>query len=46
MKFAALFVLACGATAFAATDPFAEGVRTTDPLTPEAQQKTFKLPPG
>src|SRR5215216_425239 len=30
----------------AANDPFAEGVRTTDPLTPEEQQKTFKLPPG
>jgi putative heme-binding domain-containing protein len=31
---------------FAASDPFAEGVRPTDPLTPEEQQKTFKLPPG
>jgi len=30
----------------AADDPFAENVRTTDPLTPEEQQKTFKLPPG
>ena len=29
-----------------AADPFAEGVRTTEPLTPEAQQKTFNLPPG
>jgi len=29
-----------------ADDPFAEGVRTTDPLTPEEQQKRFKLPPG
>lgn len=36
---------ACVAT-HGAGDPFAEGVRTTDPLTPEAQQKTFKLPPG
>src|ERR1051325_5139169 len=32
--------------AHAANDPFAENVRTTDPLTPEAQQQTFKLPPG
>jgi putative membrane-bound dehydrogenase-like protein len=29
-----------------AADPFAEGVRTTEPLTPEQQQKTFHLPPG
>ncbi|MGV3772635.1 MAG: PVC-type heme-binding CxxCH protein [Verrucomicrobiales bacterium] len=29
-----------------AADPFAEGVRPTEPLTPEQQQKTFKLPPG
>src|SRR6185295_1444036 len=29
-----------------AADPFAENVRTTEPLTPEEQQKTFKLPPG
>jgi hypothetical protein len=29
-----------------AADPFAENVRTTDPLTPEQQQKTFHLPPG
>ena len=27
-------------------DPFAVGVRTTEPLTPAEQQKTFKLPPG
>jgi putative heme-binding domain-containing protein len=27
-------------------DPFAEGVRPTDPLTAEDQLKTFKLPPG
>lgn len=30
----------------AESDPFAEGVRTTEPLTPEQQQKTFQLPPG
>jgi len=29
-----------------ADDPFAAGVRTTDPLTPEQEQKTFHLPPG
>ncbi|MGZ8939964.1 MAG: PVC-type heme-binding CxxCH protein, partial [Limisphaerales bacterium] len=27
-------------------DPFAEGVRPTDPVTAEEQAKTFKLPPG
>ena len=27
-------------------DPFAEGVRTTDPLTPAEQLKKFHLPPG
>lgn len=29
-----------------AGDPFAENVRSTEPLTPEQQQKTFHLPPG
>jgi putative heme-binding domain-containing protein len=29
-----------------AADPFAEGVRPTDPLPPVEQQKKFKLPPG
>ncbi len=29
-----------------AADPFAENIRTTAPLTPEQQQKTFRLPPG
>ncbi len=33
-------------TVSAADDPFAAGVRTTDPLTPEQEQKTFHLPPG
>lgn len=46
MKFVALAPLVIAATAFAATDPFAENVRTTDPLAPEEQQKTFNLPPG
>ena len=27
-------------------DPFAEGVRTTEPLTPAEQRAKFKLPPG
>ncbi|HEY1171620.1 MAG TPA: PVC-type heme-binding CxxCH protein [Verrucomicrobiae bacterium] len=31
---------------FAADDPFAAGVRTTEPLTPEQESKTFHLPPG
>jgi putative heme-binding domain-containing protein len=43
---AGMAVLATCVATHAANDPFAEGVRTTDPLTPEAQQKTFKLPPG
>ncbi len=30
----------------AESDPFAENVRTTEPLTPEQEQKTFRLPPG
>ena len=47
MKFATHFLpLLTAAKLFAANDPFAEGVRTTDPLTPEEQQKTFNLPPG
>src|SRR5881394_583577 len=47
MKFVALLSLAFAATiAAAANDPFAENVRTTDPLTPEEQQKTFNLPSG
>jgi putative heme-binding domain-containing protein len=29
-----------------AADPFGEGVRTTEPLTPEEQLKTFKAPEG
>lgn len=49
MKFIACTIVALMVAAsalFAAGDPFAEGVRTTDPLTPEQQQKTFNLPPG
>jgi putative heme-binding domain-containing protein len=47
MKFAThLFCAVAALNLFAATDPFAEGVRTTEPLTAEEQQKTFKLPPG
>lgn len=29
-----------------AADPFAEGVRTTEPRTPAEQQRSFHLPPG
>src|ERR1043165_6585835 len=29
-----------------AADPFAENVRTTEPLAPELEQKSFHLPPG
>src|SRR6266576_6288471 len=48
MKLTILFLLGLVAAMplDAANDPFAENVRTTDPLTPEAQQKTFRLPPG
>ncbi|MEW6304014.1 MAG: PVC-type heme-binding CxxCH protein [Verrucomicrobiota bacterium] len=35
-----------GAVSLRAADPFAEGVRTTEPLTPAQQLKTFHLPPG
>jgi putative heme-binding domain-containing protein len=34
------------ATAKAASDPFAENVRTTEPLTPAQEAETFTLPPG
>jgi putative heme-binding domain-containing protein len=47
MKFATYFLPVLAAlNLFAANDPFAEGVRTTEPLTAEEQQRTFKLPPG
>src|SRR5436190_9648882 len=48
MKYIACTIVALMAAPalFAAGDPFAEGVRTTDPLTPDQQQKTFNLPPG
>ena len=46
ISFAFLAVVACAALALAAEDPFAAGVRTTEPLAPAEQQKTFKLPPG
>lgn len=38
--------LALSAKIFAANDPFAENVRTTNPLAPEEQQKKFRVPPG
>ncbi len=45
----ALFValhLTFFSTGLRAADPFAEGVRSTEPLTPEQEQKSFHLPPG
>jgi putative heme-binding domain-containing protein len=42
----ALLLIAASLSLHAANDPFAENVRTTDPRTPEEQQKTFRLPPG
>ncbi len=39
-------LLALSASAFAVSDPFAELVRPTEPLTPEQQRATFHLPPG
>lgn len=41
-----LATLAAAWPGFAAEDPFAAGVRPTNPLSPEQQQKTFHLPPG
>lgn len=38
--------LAAGRPGSAAEDPFAAGVRSTDPLSPAEQQRTFHLPPG
>jgi len=43
---AALVTLAAPIASAATADLFAAGVRTTEPLTPAEQQKTFKLPPG
>lgn len=40
-----VFTFFMGAPTYA-EDPFAAGVRTTDPLTPEAEQQSFSLPPG
>ena len=39
-------LLALSASAFAATDPFAELVRPTEPLTPEQERAAFHLPAG
>lgn len=41
-----LCCLAFALVSLRAADPFAEGVRTTDPLPAEEQLHTFKLPPG
>src|SRR5688572_31369187 len=41
------FVLTIALTSLSfGADPFAEGVRTTEPLAPEQQRATFKLPEG
>ena len=47
-RYAEIFLLGLAtlATHAAAPDPFAENVRTTEPLTPAEQQKTFHLPAG
>lgn len=41
-----LATLATAWPGFAAEDPFAAGVRPTNPLSPAEQQRTFHLPPG
>ncbi|MEO8351660.1 MAG: PVC-type heme-binding CxxCH protein [Chthoniobacteraceae bacterium] len=47
MLLARFAFLALATTAFAQNnDPFAEGVRTTDPLTPAEERGKFHLPPG
>ena len=43
---ACLFVVITASTIQSADDPFASHVRPTDPLTPEQQLKSFKLPDG
>jgi hypothetical protein len=42
----ALSLLALSGCLLQAADPFAENVRTTEPLPPSEQQKKFRLPPG
>ncbi len=41
-----ILVLGLVSVAVRAADPFAENVRTTDPLPPDQEIKTFELPPG
>ena len=41
-----LLVSICAAGEALGADPFAENVRTTEPLSAEEQVKTFRLPPG
>ena len=45
-KLASGFLALLCSTTFISADPFAEIVRTTEPLTPADEQKTFHLPPG
>src|SRR5687768_5830539 len=47
MNFPAGFVLACFVgTSIYAADPFAEGVRPTEPLSPAEELKAFRVPEG
>lgn len=41
-----MLVMAWSQSWCGAQDPFAEGVRTTEPLSPEQERATFTLPPG
>jgi putative heme-binding domain-containing protein len=45
-RLACIGVLLLALNSIRAADPFAENVRTTEPLTPAEEQKTFSLPPG
>jgi putative heme-binding domain-containing protein len=46
MKFPKITCFFASVGVVLAADPFAEGVRPTDPLSPAEQAKTFQLPPG
>src|SRR5580765_3188655 len=46
MKSLPVVLLLLAASTLRAGDPFAENVRTTEPLSPEAEQKSFHLPDG
>ncbi|MBI3878406.1 MAG: hypothetical protein HY300_20980, partial [Verrucomicrobia bacterium] len=42
----AVMLLAATSVFAAVNDPFAENIRATEPLTPEQERQTFKVPPG